>query len=116
MSGRGLRTKGRGPTSQAAIAEAFSLSSEKKKDLLAPGLEVLLSNWSDSTSLAAELRLPLLVVGGETLDRVLALEEQLLQLALEGQAALERDLPSRLHGALDAADGLGRLVGRAEAA
>ena len=61
------------------------------------------------------MRLALLVVRAEAFLRVLALEELLLQFALDGQGALERNFPAALHGALDAADGLRRLVRRAEA-
>src|SRR5207249_1047395 len=61
-----------------------------------------------------EVSLPLLDVGGEPFLRVLALEQELLQLALHGQRRLERDLRAALHRALDAAHGLRRLVRRAE--
>src|SRR5262245_13579258 len=53
---------------------------------------------------------------GDAFARFVALEELLLQLALEGQAALERHLPAGLHGALDAADGHRGPAGRTERA
>src|SRR5688572_26343729 len=45
---------------------------------------------------------------------VIALEQLLLQLALQGQTGLERHLGPRLHRSLDAADRLGGAVGWAE--
>src|SRR5712691_1036945 len=65
-------------------------------------------------SFPGELRLPLLIVGTQPFLRVIALEKLLLQFALDGQRALDRDFPSRLHGPLDPADRFGRLVRRAE--
>src|SRR5438094_10346092 len=62
-----------------------------------------------------ELCFSLLVVRAEAFLRVFALEELLLQLPLERQRGLERDLCSGLHAALDAADRLRGLVRRAEA-
>jgi len=61
------------------------------------------------------LRFALLVVRPQPFLRIVALEKLLLQFALEGEGALEGDLPSGLHGALDAADRLGRFVRRTEA-
>src|SRR5205814_5669594 len=52
---------------------------------------------------------------GEAFLGVFALEELLLQLALDRERALEGDLPPGLHAALDAADRFRRLVRRAEA-
>src|SRR5207249_3923329 len=66
------------------------------------------------TLLAAEGRLALLVVGCDALLGVVAHEQLLLQLALEGETRRERQLGARLHGALDGADGPGGLGGRAE--
>src|SRR2546428_13601069 len=63
---------------------------------------------------ALELRDPLLDVRRDAFLRVVALEQLLLQLALERQPALERHLGPGLHGALDQAHRLGGLVGRAE--
>src|SRR5271165_1324854 len=57
---------------------------------------------------------PLLHVRRQAFLRVLALEQQLLVLAFDGQGRLHRNLPARLHGALDSSDGFRRLVGRAE--
>src|SRR5207253_10336967 len=51
----------------------------------------------------------------EAFLRVFALEELLLQLALDGERGLERDLPTGLDGTLDASDGLRGFVRRAEA-
>src|SRR5215203_2136945 len=65
-------------------------------------------------SIAPEFRLALADVGVEALAGVRALEELLLKLALDGEAALERHLGAGLHGPLDPSDRLGRLVRRAE--
>src|SRR5690348_11880501 len=62
----------------------------------------------------SKLRHLLVDVGVEPFLRVLALEEQLLQLALDRERFGERHFRSRLHGALDVADGLRRLVRRRE--
>src|SRR5467141_2651361 len=64
--------------------------------------------------LAAEVRLALLDVSRQPFLRIVALEQLLLQLALHRQRALERDLDAGLDRSLDAADGLGGLVRRAE--
>src|SRR5258708_429820 len=61
-----------------------------------------------------EVALALLDIGRETFLRVLALEQQLLQLALDRERGLERDLGARLYRALDPAHGARRLVRRAE--
>src|SRR5687768_7467578 len=58
--------------------------------------------------------LPLLDVGGDAFLRVLALEEQGLELALDGEAVLERDLRAGLHRPLDVADRHRRHVRRRE--
>src|SRR5438034_5720276 len=63
-----------------------------------------------------ELWFAFLIVGRDAFLRILALKQLLLQLALEGERALEGDLPAGLDGAFDAADRLRRLVRRAEAA
>src|SRR5579864_827951 len=63
---------------------------------------------------ALELRRPLADVGVEPLAGVLALEQLLLEFALDGEAALEGYFRTRLHGALDASDRLRGLVRRAE--
>src|ERR1700692_121289 len=65
--------------------------------------------------LPREPRLALLRIRAQGFSRVLALEELLLQLALKGQAALDRQLPPALHRALDAPHRLRGLVRRAEA-
>src|SRR5439155_14384407 len=65
--------------------------------------------------LAGEVRLALLDVGAQPLFGVVALEELLLELALERQGGLERDLGTRLDRALDPPDRLGGAVRRAEA-
>src|SRR6266436_9508483 len=79
-------------------------------------------SWSSSSTLAsrerllrAEVRLALLDIGGEALFGVLALEQLLLQLALDRERALERHLDAALHRALDAAHRLRGAVRRAEA-
>src|SRR5207244_1805133 len=64
---------------------------------------------------ALELRGALLDIGREAFLRVLALEELLLELALERETGLEGDLRSRLHRALDEPDGHGRAPGWNEA-
>src|SRR4051812_43996191 len=69
---------------------------------------------SEPASIPPEFRLALRDVGVEALAGVGALEELLLELAFDGEAALEGDLGAGLHGALDPADRLGRLVRRAE--
>src|ERR1044072_8952877 len=61
-----------------------------------------------------ELGHALVVEGGDALAGVRALEQLLLQLALERLAGCERQLGPRLHGALDEAHRAGRLVRRAE--
>ena len=58
----------------------------------------------------------LLDVRGDSLLGILTLEEDLLQLSLDGQTLGEGDLRARLDGALDASDRLGGLVRGAEAA
>src|SRR5690349_11034987 len=63
---------------------------------------------------AGEVSLALLQVGGEALLGVLPLEQELLQLALDRERGLERDLGAGLHRALDAPHGPGRLVRGAE--
>src|SRR5437762_10757260 len=63
---------------------------------------------------AGEVSFALLQVGREALLGVLPLEQELLQLALDRERGLERDLGAGLHRALDAPHGLGRLVRGAE--
>src|SRR5882724_1736680 len=67
-----------------------------------------------ATSHPLELRGALGDVGVEPFLGVRALEQLLLQLALDGETALERHLGAGLHGALDPADRLRGPVGRAE--
>src|SRR6266850_4993108 len=62
-----------------------------------------------------EVRLALLDVGAQAFLGVVALEQLLLQLALDRQRRLERDLDAALHRALDAAHRLRGAVRRAEA-
>src|ERR1043166_6293573 len=64
--------------------------------------------------LGGEERDALVVEGGDAFRGVRALEELLLQLALERLAGRERELHPRLHGALDEPHGSGRLVRRTE--
>src|ERR1051325_11684929 len=64
-----------------------------------------------AVSVPLEGRDALLDVGGDAFLGVLAGEELGLQLALDGQAVLQRDLRARLHAALDVAGGHGGLVG-----
>src|SRR5262249_5355210 len=63
-----------------------------------------------------ELRHALLLIGGDAFLGVVTLEEKLLQLALDGERRLDRQVPTRLHRALDAAHGLRGLVRRHELA
>src|SRR2546428_10864711 len=63
---------------------------------------------------ALELRDPLLDVRRDAFLRVVALEQLLLELALERQPAFERHLGPGLLGALDQAHRLGSLVRRTE--
>src|SRR5690606_31962445 len=65
-------------------------------------------------SVPAELGLALLHVRGKTLAGIRALEEELLQLALDRQRLADRQLPAGLHRALDVADRLRRGVRRRE--
>src|SRR4051812_22998139 len=57
---------------------------------------------------------PLVHVGRDAFLRIVALEEDLLVLAFEGQRGFHRNLPTALHGALDAAYRFCRLVRRTE--
>src|SRR2546428_10419474 len=61
-----------------------------------------------------ELRCALLEVRRDPLARVVALEQELLQLALDREAVVEAHLRARLHGPLDAADSLAGFVRRRE--
>src|SRR6186713_823845 len=63
---------------------------------------------------ATEVWLPFLEIRLQAFLRVVALEETLLQLALEGEAFREARFETGLHGALDVTDGLGGLVRRRE--
>src|SRR5215472_17029200 len=67
-----------------------------------------------SCSFVRELGHLLADVGVEPFLRVLALEEQLLQLALDGERLRERHLRTGLHRAFDVPDRLGGLVRRRE--
>src|SRR5687767_4556821 len=58
---------------------------------------------SVASLLSLELRDPLLLVRGDPFLRILALEEELLELPLHGEGRLHREVPARLHGPLDAA-------------
>src|SRR6202011_5698495 len=69
---------------------------------------------SNLFSLSFELRNSLLLIGGNAFLCVLALEEQLLKLPLDGQGRLGGQIPTRLDGALDAPDRPRGLVGRHE--
>src|SRR5689334_5782789 len=62
----------------------------------------------------SKLRHFLVDVGVEAFLRILALEEQLLQLAFDGERFGERHLGAGLHGALDVAYGLRCFVRRGE--
>src|SRR5437773_10345634 len=68
----------------------------------------------DSSLGSLELRFPLLHARRDSFARVVTLEEKLLQLALDREPLAEAGLEARLHGPLDAADGLARLVRRRE--
>jgi hypothetical protein len=48
-------------------------------------------------------------IGGDALFGILALEEELLQLAFDGEPFGEAGFEARLHGALHPADGAARL-------
>src|SRR5918993_1724563 len=63
---------------------------------------------------ATEVRLPFLEIREQPFSRIVALEETLLQLALEGEAFGKAGLEARLHGTLDVADGFRGLVRRRE--
>src|SRR5207245_9517974 len=65
--------------------------------------------------LRGEVGLALLDVGAQALLGILALEQLLLELALDREGRLERDLEPALDRALDAAHRLGGAVRRAEA-
>src|SRR5204863_8308659 len=65
---------------------------------------------------ALEFRDPLLLVRRDSFFRVVALKEELLQLALDRERRLEREVPTRLHRSFDPADRLRRLVRRDELA
>src|SRR5215208_5129508 len=69
-----------------------------------------------SSLLALKVGLALLDVGGQSFFGILALEELLLQLALQRQRGLERNLGTGLDRARDQADRFAGLVGRQEAA
>src|SRR5690606_28125819 len=68
-----------------------------------------------SGSLTHEDRLPLLRVRGQPLPRIVALEEELLQLPLDRQPLGDRHLPTGLHRALDVTHRLRRPGRRREA-
>src|SRR5262245_31902651 len=63
---------------------------------------------------ATELRLPFLEIGLQALLGIVALEQTLLQLALERETLGETGFESGLHGSLDVANGFGGLVRRRE--
>src|SRR4029450_4188798 len=65
-------------------------------------------------STATEVRLPFLETGFQPFLRIVALEQTLLQLALQRETFGKSGLEARLNGALDVSDGLRRLVGRGE--
>src|SRR5262245_33258713 len=71
--------------------------------------------WANADSAAGEVRLALLDVGRQSFLGIVALEELLLQLALDRERALERDLDAALHRALDASHRLGGAIRRTEA-
>ena len=71
---------------------------------------------SRATLFRFEVGWSLLHICCQTFLRVFALEEQLLVLAFDCERRLQRNLPSRLDGALDSAYGLSSLVGRGELA
>ena len=88
-------------------SRADSLQLSASAGRLAPRRQAV--SWKlRAALLPLELRHALLLVRGDAFLGVLALEEQLLQLALDRQRRLERQVPARLHRALDAADGLAR--------
>src|SRR5439155_22828406 len=64
--------------------------------------------------LAREVRLALLDIGAQAFLGVVALEQLLLQFALDGERGFERHLDPALHRALDASHRLGGTVRRAE--
>src|SRR5579862_9131258 len=74
------------------------------------------AHTTQTRSLRGERRRPLLDICGQSLFRVIALEQDLLILALNGECGFHWNLPACLHGALDAAHSLSGFVGRAELA
>src|SRR5207249_9002083 len=103
------------PQPPSAIAPPVAGFTTEKRRPEAPGRHSLLMKRSVLTgSLAPELRHPLLLVRGDTLLGILALEQLLLQLALDRQATLERHLGARLHRTLDQPHGFRGLVRRTE--
>src|SRR5829696_1950078 len=111
--------------SSAARAAAVPRSAAESEARAPPNLPIGVRTGAARTmssscfaigSIAPELGLALADVGFEPLAGVRALEELLLELALDGEAALERHLGAGLHGPLDPADRLGCLVRRAELA
>src|SRR2546429_4478458 len=66
--------------------------------------------------LRRKYRRTLLHIGGKTFFRVVALEQYLLVLSLDGQRRLHGNLPSRLHRTFDASHSLCGLVRRRELA
>src|SRR5438552_857984 len=108
-------TSAASPRATSAITSSVAGFTTGKRRPEAAGRHSLLMKRSVLTgSLAPELRHPLLLVRGDALLGILALEQLLLQLALDRQAALERHLGARLHRALDQPHGLGGFVRRAE--
>src|SRR5947207_9858756 len=108
-------TSAASPRATSAITSSVAGFTTGKRRPEAAGRHSLLMKRSVLTgSLAPELRHPLLLVRGDALLGILALEQLLLQLALDRQAALERHLGARLHRALDQPHRLGRLVWRTE--
>src|SRR5687767_2105193 len=102
----GFTTAKRLPDAASTRSPPITSRSGKRSRPTAPGAAV--------TSLPLEHGLPLLDVGRDAFLRVLALEEEVLQLALEREAGLERHLHAGDDGALDLPDGERGLVRQGE--
>src|SRR5437773_3354495 len=108
-------TSAASPRATSAITAPVAGFTTGKRRPEAAGRHSLLMKRSVLTgSLAPELRHALLLVRGDALLGILALEQLLLQLALDRQATLERHLGARLHRTLDQPHGFRGLVRRTE--
>ena len=76
----------------AMTSSVAGLTTGKRRPEAAGRHSLLMKRSALTGSLTPEFRDPLLVVGGDPFLGVVALEQLLLQLALDGEAALERHL------------------------